>query len=463
MEHKALLHLYNRFSFGLRPDEYERMQNKSRLQVVNHVFKNKTTYKEMSVDMGEIENYFKTLQKEKRTKLTKEESQMFAKLGRKKLRELNNAWIDRLINSNDNFREKMTLFWANVFVCRDNQAWFAQQYNNTLRRHALGNFRDFVKAIAKQPSMSKYLNNNQNFKGSPNENFARELMELFTLGAGNYTENDIKEAARAFTGWSFKREGSFFLRKRRHDYGEKEFFGKRGNFNGDDIIDIILEQKQCAKFICEKIYRYFVNPIINNTHISEMVTLFYRDYDIEKLMRHVFMSDWFYADSNMGSKIKSPIELIVGITNTVPFRFEKPSQLLYVQKMLGQVLLYPPNVAGWKGDKSWIDSNTLMFRLKLASVLLNDAVINLDEKGSLEDSFEMYYQRTRNRKKFFKIERDWESFTSNYSKVTISNLENHLIVSKIDEDTKSLLLNLNLRDKKDHCIQLMSLPEYQMC
>ena len=177
--------------------------------------------------------------------------------------------------------------------------------------------------------MSKYLNNRQNVKERPNENFARELMELFTLGVGNYTEKDIKESARAFSGWSFKNNGDFFLRKQKHDYEEKTFFGKTGHFNGDDIIDIILEQKQCAKFICTKVYKYFINPNVDEDRLEEITTLFYKDYNIEKLMQHIFTSDWFYNKENIGAKIKSPIELLVGIHRLVRVAYNNKNQLHY--------------------------------------------------------------------------------------------------------------------------------------
>ena len=174
----------------------------------------------------------------------------------------------------------MTLFWTNHFVCQNNQIQFIQQYHNTVRANALGNLGDFTKAVAKEPAMLAYLNNKQNKKGSPNENFARELMELFTLGQNQYTEKDIKEAARAFTGYNNDYKGNFVFRKRQHDHEPKTFFGKTGNFTGDDIIDIILEKKECATFICKKIYAYFVNDKINEQHINEMISVFYKDYNI---------------------------------------------------------------------------------------------------------------------------------------------------------------------------------------
>ena len=463
MQHRDLLHLYHRTSFGMDMKVYTQLRSQSRKEVVEGIFRSNADYEPLSIDLTELSEYFKEALKKNYKDYSPEEKKKIGKIGREKLKDLNLAWIDRLSYSKNSFREKMTLFWANLFVCRDHQVWFAQKYNNTLRKHALGHFGEFVKAIAKEPSMSKYLNNNQNFKDNPNENFARELMELFTLGVGHYTEQDIKEAARAFTGWSFRRDGTFFLRTFRHDFGKKKFLNQEGNFNGDDIIDIILEQKQCAQFICEKIYRYFVNPIIDVSHISEMVNVFYKNYDIEKLMHHIFMADWFYDKKNVGVKIKSPIELLVGMRRVVPFTFQNPKQLVYIQRIMGQFLLYPPNVAGWKGDRTWIDSNTLLFRMKLSSVLLNDAVITLAEKGAFEDSFEKYYQRAQQKKTFFKTTKNWDSFYEAYAAVSTSDLSKYLLVSKLDLDTKKMVSKLSLKDKRNHCIQLMSLPEYQLC
>ena len=357
----------------------------------------------------------------------------------------------------------MTLFWANVFVCRDNDIFFIQQYNNTLRKHALGDFRAFVKAIAKEPSMSKYLKNRQNRKQKPNENFARELMELFTLGVGNYSEQDIKEAARAFTGWSFKNDGTYFLNTKQHDFNSKTFFGKTGNFNGDDIIDIILEQKQCAKYVCTKIYTYFINPIIDEKRLEEISDIFYKDYNISKLMKHIFKSKWFYNDDNIGAKIKSPVELLIGIQKVVPVTFTKQQQVNYLQKMMGQVLLYPNNVSGWLGDKNWIDSNILMFRLKLSAVLLNNAVINLEEKGEFEDTFDKYYNNAKKRNKYIKTTKNWDEFDENYKDLSPKELTDVIIQPKINQDTVALLNALQIKSYKNFCIQLMSIPEYQLC
>ena len=463
MKHKHIQHLFWRASFGINYNELKKLESKSTSKVVENLFYDSKTVHALEVDLSEFLDIRFKSKKALKEIYSPKELQKLRNKSRQKVRQLNYAWIDRLSENKSVLREKMTLFWANVFVCRDNDIFFIQQYNNVLRQHALGDFRAFVKAIAKEPSMSKYLNNKQNVKRKPNENFARELMELFTLGIGNYTEQDIKESARAFTGWSFKRNGEFFLRIKHHDFNQKTFFGKTGNFNGDDIIDIILDQKQCARFICTKIYQYFVNPRINKNRLEEITNVFYKDYNIKNVMQYIFTSKWFYEDENIGVKIKSPIELLVGINKTVPVRFNKIKQLNYLQKMMGQILLYPENVAGWKGDKNWIDSNTLMFRMKLASLILNNAIINLEEKGDFEDTFEMYYKKAKNKNRFIKTTKDWTYFDEVYSDVSSKELKETIIVSKLDKDTESFLNNLEITSHRDFCIQLMSVPEYQLC
>ncbi len=463
MKNRHIQHLYLRAGFGIGHEELNMLKTKSKSKIVSELFLGTDTFTPLELDLSELKLLIKPYVKKGEDKMSKETMQDLLKKSRKKVNELNYAWIERLKNPQSVLNEKMTLFWANVFVCRDNNIFHIQHYNDTLRENALSNFGDFVKAIAKEASMSKYLNNKQNIKKSPNENFARELMELFTLGIGNYSEKDIKESARAFTGWSFKRNGDFFLRRKQHDYGEKTFLGKTGYFDGDDIIDIILEQKQCARFICSKIYTYFVNPVIDKNHLEELTDIFYKDYDIKKLMHHIYNSDWFYNEDNIGVKIKSPIELLVGIQKVVPVEFTKKKQLLYLQKMMGQILLNPPNVAGWKGDKNWIDSNTLMFRLKLPSLLLNNAVISLDEKGDFEDSFEKYYKAVKNRAKFLKITKFWDDFDKQYSELSPDELKQTLIVSNINDETEAFLSNLKIDDNREYCVQLMSIPEYQLC
>jgi uncharacterized protein (DUF1800 family) len=461
MKQKHIQHLYWRASFGIDVTDLTSLKSKSK--VVSNLFSKSESYKTLEVDLSEFAKVKFKSRKELQKQFTAEEIHKLRNKQLKKVRELNYAWLARLAEPSSLLREKMTLFWANVFVCRDNDIYFIEQYNNTLRKHALGDFRTFTKAIAREASMSKYLNNKQNVKRKPNENFARELMELFTLGVGNYTEQDIKASARAFRGWSHKRNGDYFFRKNQHDFEKKTFFGKTGNFNGDDIIDIILEQKQCARFICDKVYRYFINPIVDKKRLEEITEVFYKDYNISSLMKYIFTSKWFYNDENIGVKIKSPVELLVGIQKVVPISFDKKKQLNYLQRMMGQMLLYPDNVAGWKGGKSWIDSNTLMFRMKLPSLILNNAIINLEEKGEFEDTFDKYYQKEKKRNKYIKTTKNWEEFDAKYKDLSAKEVTNLLILSKLDKDTEKFIANLQVNSNRNFCIQLMSIPEYQLC
>ncbi|MBC2844065.1 DUF1800 domain-containing protein [Winogradskyella flava] len=457
MTRKELQHLYWRAGFGM-DHKKANTYAKNRKSVVDALITDSNTVTPLDIDLSYLDG-IDPIDLRNHPSLAREITQK----GRKKVRELNPIWVQRLIDPKELLRERMTLFWANHFVCRDQNPKHALHYNNSLRSFALGDFRAFVKAISKEAAMLKYLNGKQNRKRKPNENFARELMELFTLGEGHYTEKDIKESARAFTGYNHNFSGEFVFRERQHDDGSKVFLGSIGRYDGDDIIDIILEKKQCARFISEKVYRYFVNPIPNKTHISAMTDVFYKDYNIEDLMRFVFMSDWFYAEENIGSKIKAPVEFLVGIANTVPVKFERKKDILVIQRLLGQILLDPPNVAGWKGDKAWIDANTIMSRLKIPSLLLNNALISLKEYGDFNDKFKNQYFKRSKDKLPFKTLPNWDAFLENFKSIETENLSEIIIQGNINRGTADYLKTLSKASKRDYCVQLMSLPEYQMC
>lgn len=448
-----LQHLYWRAGFGISPKTILALPKK-REDVVTQLFTDSSTITPLQTDLSFMDGITLSYLKDNPKK-----AQELRIASRKKVLELNYAWIKQLEQPKELLRERMTLFWANHFVCKDNHVVYAQQYNNTLRTHALGNFRTFVKAISKEAAMLKYLNGKQNRKAKPNENFARELMELFTLGEGQYSEKDIKESARAFTGYNHDFDGNFVLRQRQHDEGLKTFFGKSGHYSGDDIIDLILEDKQCATNISSKIYRYFVNPKPNKKHIEAMAEVFYKDYDIENLMRFVFLSDWFYDQAHIGSKIKSPIDFLIGMVNTVPVKFNKEKDVLKIQKILGQTLLDPPNVAGWKANKAWIDANTIMVRLKLPSVIYNNAFIASNDNDELRRKI---FKQNR-RKLPFITQPNWETFLRNFETIQTENYQDYIIQGTINKGTADYLKTLNKTSKQDYCIQLMSLPEYQMC
>ncbi len=306
----------------------------------------------------------------KMQQLSKDEKKMLRKQSVEDLKNLNLTWLSQMINSEAQLMEKMSLFWHGHFACRVINIFFQQQLLNVIRENALGNFGDLLREVSKSPAMLSFLNNQQNKKQHPNENFAREVMELFTMGRGSYTENDVKEGARAFTGWGFNLKGEFVERPFLHDTGKKTFLGKTGNYTGDDIIDILLEQRQTAKFITTKFYKYFVNTSPDENKIELLSTRFYDSgYDLKTLLSDVYTSEWFYDEENVGNRIKSPIELLAGIRRMLPMELGQPEAQLLFQRALGQILFYPPNVAGWPGGKNWIDSSALMLRMRIPQIL----------------------------------------------------------------------------------------------
>ncbi len=372
-------HLYWRAGFGLSPQEWEEKKNWTINKALNDLFKQAQKARPLN-NPSSLSNMNPNMMNKSALKELIEKE-------RKKVGERNAEWILRMSSNNESaLLERMTLFWHGHFACRSRSGHLAVNQLNAIRKHALGNFRDLVLAIAKDPSMIRYLNNQQNKKQSPNENFARELMELFTIGRGHYTEQDIKEAARAFTGWSSNLKGEYVFRRFQHDYGQKEFFGKKGNFDGTDIIDMLLEKRQTAYFISSKIYRYFVNTKIDEAIVRDLADGFYRsNYDIGQLMRRIFESPWFYEAKNIGHKVKSPVEYSAGLIRLLDIQFENQNGIIFLQRALGQTLFNPPNVAGWPGGKSWIDNSTLMLRLSVAAAILNQAEVAFRPKAEAEE------------------------------------------------------------------------------
>jgi uncharacterized protein (DUF1800 family) len=405
-------------------------------------------------------------------KLTREQKKQFRKQSADDIKNLNLTWLGEMINSETQLREKMSLFWHGHFACRVVNIYFQQQLLNVIRENALGNFGDLLREVSKTPAMLSFLNNQQNRKQHANENFAREVMELFTMGRGNYTETDVKEGARAFTGWGFNLKGEFVQRPFQHDNGNKTFLGKTGNFDGDDIIDIILEQKATAKFITNKIYKFFVNDEVDEDKIESLADGFYQsNYDLQKLMDEIFLSDWFYEEKNVGTRIKSPVELIVGVRRLIPMELERPEAQLLFQKVLGQILFYPPNVAGWPGGKNWIDSSALMFRMKLPQILTNSEEFLIAPKD--DDDVMMGKEGADKMVKAnqLNVNVDWTSVLDAFNKVKKENLQqkvNDLVLqtkNSINPNVLKKYLDNTSREGfiKSSMVELMSTPEYQLC
>jgi uncharacterized protein (DUF1800 family) len=280
-------------------------------------------------------------------------------------------WMGEMLVTPSPLTERMTLFWHNHFVSSLQKVRAPQlmyQQNLLLRHNALGNFGTMLHAVAKDPAMIIYLDSATNRKGQPNENFAREVMELFTLGEGHYTEKDIKEAARAYTGWSLEPEtAEFKWRPGIHDDESKTVLGRSGNFDGDAVLDILLAQPAAADFIVKKMWLEFVSPDTetpaNQAEIHRIAQQFRNArYDIKTALRAIFTSPRFYAPENRASLIKSPVELVVGTVRQLGIRYDDPLPFVFITNGLGQSLLAPPNVRGWPGGETWINSTTLLAR-----------------------------------------------------------------------------------------------------
>jgi uncharacterized protein (DUF1800 family) len=416
----------------------------------------------------------------RRTEMTPEQRKELQKKSREEVRNLNLEWLDEMVNSDQQLREKMTLFWHGHFACRNLNALYQQQLINVIRKHALADFGTLLKEVSKSAAMIAFLNNQQNRKQKPNENFAREVMELFTMGRGNYTEKDIKEAARAFTGWQFKLNGEFIFRPQLHDEGVKTILGRTGNFKGEDVLDILLQQKQTAHYITKKLYRFFVNEQVDETRVKQLAESFFKsNYNISQLMRSIFTSDWFYDEKNIGTHIKSPIELIAGIRRTLPMSFTTPDVQLYLQKIMGQVLFYPPNVAGWPGGTNWIDSSSLMFRMRLPQlVTLNESFLFKTKSDDDQEMGRMQEDETKAKIKkaaggrIIETSIKWDLPFAQLQKTARENLLQSMAsllwqtdVSKMNKTMVESFLDAGSRDRyiQTGIIHLMCTPEYQLC
>ena len=275
-------------------------------------------------------------------------------------------WANRMLTSPRPLQEKMALFWHGHFATNEDKV---RDYRKGLKqlelfhREGLGNFRTLIIAVAQDPAMLAFLDAGVNVKGSPNENFAREIMELFTMGVGNYTEQDIREAARAFTGWNFSGL-EFRLSPDQHDDTDKTFLGKRGPFDGVDIINLILEQEATARHIAGKLYRYFVRQDLDHDLQVRLGASFKSlDYDLAAFLEMLFLSKDFYAPASIGTRIKGPVELVVSTYRKVGLkRIPGVPDFNVTTGSLGQRLMHPPTVAGWSHGRSWITPSLLFER-----------------------------------------------------------------------------------------------------
>jgi len=302
-------------------------------------------------------------------------AQEFRRRERESVKRLQAWWIERMATTPCPLQEKMTLFWHGHFATsaqKVQSSYLNYALNDTFRSQSTGNFKTLAIAVGQSPAMLRYLDNAQSTKKQPNENWARELMELFTIGQGHYTEDDIKESARAFTGWGMADEG-FRFREEVHDFGEKTFMGRTGDFDGWDIFDILFEQPATAEFICRKLCRFFAYEEPEEGLVRGLAnTLRTSRYELKPVLRQLFLSKAFYGPKARATQVKSPAQYVVCLASDLGVERPPWPHMARATDQLGQKLFFPPNVKGWDGNRAWINANTLLIRYNLPVALASE-------------------------------------------------------------------------------------------
>jgi uncharacterized protein (DUF1800 family) len=361
-------HLMNRAGFGVRSGEARELVALGRAGLVERLLTGGAPRGEYFVEKAALPGADRAMAPEERQKLRREQRRRDTA----QIADFSGYWLERMLAGDDPLREKMTLFWHGHFATsqqtvKDSYAMIRQ--NQLFYAHALASFGDLVHGIVRDPAMLKYLDNDQNRKGKPNENLARELMELFTLGEGHYGERDVKEAARALTGWS-QRGGDFRAVKRQHDPRPKSVLGAVGNLDGDGLADLLLAQEACGPHVAGKILAFFEGAEPDPARAADYGRAFAASgYDVTALLRRLFNDPAFYSDTVVANRIASPIEQTVGTCRRLGI--DPPSRMvLAFARVLGQTPFFPPSVKGWDGDEAWITTSSLMLRANLSGVLL---------------------------------------------------------------------------------------------
>jgi uncharacterized protein (DUF1800 family) len=410
---------------------------------------------------------------EQRRQMQREEQQ----LQRQRMLELRGWWLQRMTKGPRPFQEKMTLFWHGHFatsVEKVRDAYYMWRQNELFRRLATGNWLELLIEAGRDPAMLIWLDQAQSRKEHPNENFAREVMELFTLGEGHYTEKDITEAARAFTGWSLDRLNQKFVeRPNWHDNGVKTVLGRTGNLNGDDVLQQIVYQPQAGWFITARIWNFFTgempSPAVNRALAEE---LHHARNNFKPLVRSMFLSEEFYSPRIIRNQVKSPVQWLVGSVRVLEIELPPPFVSSNLTRSLGQDLFAPPNVKGWDGGVAWITTNNLLARYNEATALVQgdlSTVSSMAQAKNPNQTRAMQNRLERVRIEGVNVDRIFTEHERTDKESLIAALEKRLLQSKLKDkqekalrqylDTKVELSNNDIRD----AIRLvMSTPEYQV-
>ena len=376
---KTAAHLLNRAGFGGRPQDVKRLATMSLDDAVARFIDfpagedtfDPPTWVQPGIESRENYRKMKGLPEEERRKIRQQQN----RLNNFRMFELRAWWLYRMRYDEFPLREKMTLFLHGHFATGQNkvkQAYPHYLQNKLFRSHAGGNWRTLVEDVSKDPAMLMYLDNARSNRKKPNENYAREVMELFTLGEGNYDESDIRDAARAFTGWSISRgQFAFEWKPKIHDPGEKTILGQTGLWKGDDVVRILLEQPQAAEFLAWKLIRFFVSDAPDpEFQLALTEKIREEDFELKPVLRSLFESQRFYDSKHIRSQIKSPVQWMIGILHQLDAHMPPPRRSAHMLDMLGQKLFHPPNVKGWDGGFAWITAASLVNRYNFAGQLI---------------------------------------------------------------------------------------------
>lgn len=463
---KNIKHYYSRFGFGLSLKDYLDFKKSNSLDALGHLRKQVKgkDYSALRISKTTTPFRFKEMKE-----MGKSDRKEMIKDDRKVVIAINVGWIAEMAVTSNPLREKMSLFWHDHFACKPKTSYMTSSYLELIRKDALGNFRSLLHGIAKEPAMLLYLNNQQNRKGHPNENFAREVMELFTLGIGNYSEQDIKESARAFTGWSVSHDKRFKLNERQHDNGTKTFFGESKSWTGEEVIDRILAEKAAAKYVSGKMAGYFLGRPPSEELQSDLTKLFYEsDYEIGPVLIAIAYSDEFNNDDIIGQDVLSPVELLVRLERDFHLSADDNFYRMAIQKGLGQILFQPPNVAGWPSGKGWIDASTLPTRLSLARAILLKNDYEVKTNKSFAQGEDLTENLSGRLKKGLRAEANISDIEKAFGHMSYidktTQIANWLIPETVLAENEMIeeIKQLRFEGTKGALALIASLPEYQL-
>jgi hypothetical protein len=379
----AAAHLLNRAGFGGTPEEIGRLAamtpEQAVLSLINYErIPDPTANPDWAKpDPGRADRLMKLRNADPETRKTMQQEER--RIQRQRELELKHWWLLRMANGPRPLQEKMTLFWHGHFATSEQKvrdAYLMWQQNELFREHATGNWLQMLTAMAKDPAMLVWLDQAQSRKEHPNENFAREVMELFTLGEGHYTEKDVTEGARALTGWGYDNlDQEFANRPRFRDDGVKTFLGRTGDLNGQDVLEQIVAQPQAARFISAKLWNFFAGEPASDALVTALADRFRGGgMNFKPLLAAIFYSEEFYSDSVVRNQVKSPVQWLVGSSRVLQRDLPAPFICYALTRSLGQDLFAPPNVKGWDGGLSWINTANLLARYNYAAFLVEGDV-----------------------------------------------------------------------------------------